>query len=279
MNKSMTQSQKLMVFVLSMSLYGLATLFTELIPSFQLGIVEFSVEYFIFIPIALAILFDPLSAALGAATGEIIFSEIMLGQFGGLGELEKFITITIAIYLAGRLVRDPKNVKNVAMVALLAVAIQQLMGATVDILKVQFAIEGFEAVPGLPESVFLTEGFACLNDILFSGVLFSMIPSAYLVPRLYGKIEPLLGVRPRNRETQISAVKLSPKLIGICLVAFIIAIGGEFLSETGIALIEWEASFAESGISIVMSMLLAIVIIGAIIIKLKKRQLVEVAYD
>ncbi|MGL5531697.1 MAG: cell division protein FtsQ, partial [Culicoidibacterales bacterium] len=142
MNKSMTQSQKLMVFVLSMSLYGLATLFTELIPSFQLGIVEFSVEYFIFIPIALAILFDPLSAALGAATGEIIFSEIMLGQFGGLGELEKFITITIAIYLAGRLVRDPKNVKNVAMVALLAVAIQQLMGATVDILKVQFAIEG-----------------------------------------------------------------------------------------------------------------------------------------
>lgn len=279
MNKSMTQSQKLMVFVLSMSLYGLATLFTELIPSFQLGIVEFSVEYFIFIPIALAILFDPLSAALGAATGEIIFSEIMLGQFGGLGELEKFITITIAIYLAGRLVRDPKNVKNVAMVALLAVAIQQLMGATVDILKVQFAIEGFEAVPGLPESVFLTEGFACLNDIVFSGVLFSMIPSAYLVPRLYGKIEPLLGVRPRNRETQISAVKLSPKLIGICLVAFIIAIGGEFLSETGIALIEWEASFAESGISIVMSMLLAIVIIGAIIIKLKKRQLVEVAYD
>ena len=39
-----TQSQKMMVFVLSMSLYGLATLFTELIPSFQVGIVEFSVE-------------------------------------------------------------------------------------------------------------------------------------------------------------------------------------------------------------------------------------------
>lgn len=41
-----TQSQKLMVFVLTMSLYGLATLFTELIPKFQVGIVEFSVEYF-----------------------------------------------------------------------------------------------------------------------------------------------------------------------------------------------------------------------------------------
>ena len=88
MKKSMTQSQKLMTFVLSMSLYGLSTLFTELIPSFQIGIVELSVEYFIFIPLILAMLFDPLSAALGAATGELVFSEIMLGQFGGLGELE-----------------------------------------------------------------------------------------------------------------------------------------------------------------------------------------------
>ena len=83
-----TQSQKLMVFVLTMSLYGLATLFTELIPKFQVGIVEFSVEFFLFIPLVLAMLFDPLSVALGAATGELVFSEIMLGQFGGLGEIE-----------------------------------------------------------------------------------------------------------------------------------------------------------------------------------------------
>ena len=72
-----TQSQKLMVFVLTMSLYGLATLFTELIPKFQVGIVELSVEYFLFIPLVLAMLFDPMSAALGAATGELVFSEIM----------------------------------------------------------------------------------------------------------------------------------------------------------------------------------------------------------
>ena len=62
-------------------LYGLATLFTELIPKFQVGIVEFSVEFFLFIPLVLAMLFDPLSLALGAATGELVFSEIMLGQF------------------------------------------------------------------------------------------------------------------------------------------------------------------------------------------------------
>ena len=78
--QSANQSQKLMVFVLTMALYGLATLFTELIPKFQVGIVEFSVEYFLFIPLTLAMLFDPMSAALGAATGELVFSEIMLGE-------------------------------------------------------------------------------------------------------------------------------------------------------------------------------------------------------
>ena len=123
-----TQSQKLMVFVLTMSLYGLATLFTELIPSIQVGIVEFSVEYFLFIPLVLARLFAPMAAALGAATGELVFSEIMLGQFGGLGELEKFITVTIGVYIAGRMVRDPRNRKMVGIAAISGVIIQQVLG-------------------------------------------------------------------------------------------------------------------------------------------------------
>lgn len=94
-----------MIFVLTMSLYGLATLITELIPKFQVGIVEFSVEYFLFIPLSLAMLFHPMSVALGATTGELVFSEVMLGQFGGLRELKKFLTVTIAIYIAGRMVK------------------------------------------------------------------------------------------------------------------------------------------------------------------------------
>ena len=146
-----SQSQKLMVFVLTMALYGLATLFSELIPKFQVGIVEFSVEYFLFIPLTLAMLFDPMSAALGAATGELVFSEIMLGQFGGLGEVEKFLTVTIGVYVAGRLVRDPSNRVMVGVAAIGGTALQLFMGTVVDILKVQFAIEDFEAVAGLPE--------------------------------------------------------------------------------------------------------------------------------
>ena len=100
---------------------------------------------------------------LGAATGELVFSEIMLGQFGGLGELEKFITVTIGVYIAGRMVANPAKRKMVGIAAMTGVVIQQLLGTIVDILKVQFAVSDFEAVAGLPESVFATEGFAFLK--------------------------------------------------------------------------------------------------------------------
>lgn len=257
----MTQSQKMMVFVLTMSLYGLATLFTELIPSFQVGIVEFSVEYFLFIPLTLAMLFDPLSAALGAATGELVFSEIMLGQFGGLGELEKFLTVTIGVYIAGRIVKDPRNRKVVAAASIIGVAVQQFMGCVVDILKVQFAVEDFEAVAGLPESVFFTEGFACLNDILFSGILFCMLPTMYLAPRLYGKIEPLLGVKPRDKDTMIAGdYVLTPKMVGMVLIGFAAAIASELLASGGYELIDWEAAWAGNTTSIIIGIIVAAII-------------------
>ena len=264
-----TQSQKLMIFVLTMSLYGLATLFTELIPKFQVGIVEFSVEYFLFIPLVLAILFDPMSAALGAATGELVFSEIMLGQFGGLGELEKFVTVTIGVYIAGRLVRNPKNRTMVGIASMTGVILQQLLGTIVDILKVQFAVTDFEAVPGLPESVFATEGFACLNDILFSGILFCLLPTIFLVPRLYGKIEPLLGMQPRTEETALGAI--NAKVVIGALVAFAAAIGAEMLAESGTSIIDWEASWAESGTAMAAGMVVAAALAVVMLLVMKKK--------
>ena len=272
MKKSMTQSQKLMTFVLSMSLYGLSTLFTELIPSFQIGIVELSVEYFIFIPLILAMLFDPLSAALGAATGELVFSEIMLGQFGGLGELEKFLTLTIGIYIAGRLVKNPRDIKSVAFASILAVIIQQSLGCIVDILKVQFAVEDFEAVAGLPEPVFFTEGFACLNDILFSGIL-SLLPCMYLVPRLYGKIEPLLGVSPRDENTIVGdGEQMGLNTFAFCILAFLVAIAGEFMAENGLAIIDWEAEWAGNSTAMIISGLIAVIVIVFAFFKIKNRK-------
>ena len=264
-----TQSQKLMVFVLTMSLYGLATLFTELIPKFQVGIVEFSVEYFLFIPLVLAMLFDPMSAALGAATGELVFSEIMLGQFGGLGEVEKFITVTIGVYVAGRLVRNPKNQKMVGIAAMLGVVVQLFLGTMVDILKVQFAIEDFEAVAGLPESIFVTEGFAFLNDVLFSGILFCLLPTLFLIPKLYGKIEPLLGMQPRTKDTALSAMGV--KTVVGCAIAFVGAIAAEFLAESGFELISWEAEWAESAGSLAIGMLVAAIVAVVVLLVTKKK--------
>ena len=263
-----TQSQKLMIFVLSMSLYGLATLFTELIPKFQVGVVEFSVEYFLFIPLTLAMLFDPLSAALGAATGELVFSEIMLGQFGGLGELEKFLTVTIGVYIAGRLVKDPRNHALVGVAAITGTAAQLLMGTAVDILKVQLAVEDFEAVAGLPESVFATEGFAFLNDLLFSGILFCLLPTLYLVPKLYGKIEPLLGMAPRTPESAVSGI--SPKALIVCAVGFACAIVAELAATAGMSLIDWEAEWAESGTALAVGMVAAAVVAIIALLVIKK---------
>ena len=262
-----TQSQKLMIFVLSMSLYGLATLFTELIPSFQVGIVEFSVEFFLFIPLTLAMLFDPLSAALGAATGELVFSEIMLGQFGGLGELEKFLTVTIGVYIAGRMVKNPKNRAMVGVAAITGTAAQLLMGTVVDILKVQLAVEDFEAVAGLPESVFATEGFAFLNDLLFSGILFCLLPTLYLVPKLYGKIEPLLGMAPRTPDSAVSGISL--KALIVWAVGFVAAIAAELAATAGMSLIDWEAEWAESGTALAVGMIVAavIAIVALLIVK------------
>ena len=263
-----TQSQKLMIFVLSMSLYGLATLFTELIPSFQVGIVEFSVEFFLFIPLTLAMLFDPLSAALGAATGELVFSEIMLGQFGGLGELEKFLTVTIGVYITGRLVKDPKNRAMVGVAAITGTAAQLLMGTVVDILKVQLAVEDFEAVAGLPESVFATEGFAFLNDLLFSGILFCLLPTLYLVPKLYGKIEPLLGMAPRTPDSAVSGI--SPKVLIVCAVGFVAAIAAELAATAGMSLVDWEAEWAGNGTALALGMVAAAVIAIAALLVIKR---------
>ncbi|WP_226668853.1 cell division protein FtsQ [Metabacillus litoralis] len=242
----LTQSQKMMVFILSMSLYGLSNMITELVPSVNLGPIEFSIEYFAFIPLTLCILFHPLYAAIGASLGEIIFGEIMLGQFGGFGELEKFISFSLAMFIAGSLVNDPKNKRQVGIAAITGVIIHQALSSMVDIGKVWIGIEELETVPGLAESVVVIEGFSFLNDVLFSGILFALLPTLYLVPRLYGKIEPLLGMKPRDINIKYSMKQvLAPRLIVVGVILACSAFLFEYLSEAGFN-VEWEADFVET---------------------------------
>lgn len=240
----LTSQQKLMIFILSMSLYGISNMITELIPELKIGPIELKVEYFIFIPLLFAILFNPLYAALGACVGEVIFGELLLGQFGGLGELEKFIEFSLAIFIAGMLVKNPSNKRQLAIAAYVAIGIDQLLGTIVDIGKVYFGIEEFEAVPGLPESIIAIEGFAFLNAMVVSGTLFALLPTLYLVPRLYGKVEPLLGMKPRDGRAASSVGDfLTPRLLLISIVLFVTAGAAEFLAESDINFIDWESEF------------------------------------
>ncbi|MEG1411326.1 MAG: cell division protein FtsQ, partial [Terrisporobacter sp.] len=71
--RSLTSNQKFMVFILAMTMFGLSDLVTQIIPEFSIGFIELRVPYFAFIAVSLAILFDPLSVALGAAFGGVIF--------------------------------------------------------------------------------------------------------------------------------------------------------------------------------------------------------------
>ena len=239
----LTQSQKMMVFILSMSLYGLSNMITELIPSVQFGPVEFSVEYFAFIPLTLCMLFHPLYAAIGAALGEVVFGEIMLGQFGGFGELEKFITFSLAMFIAGSLVSNPKNKRQVGIAAITGVIIHQALSSMVDIGKVWIGVEELETVPGLAKSVVAIEGFSFLNDVLFSGILFALLPTLYLVPRLYGKIEPLLGMKPRDNKMKYAMKKIiTPKLVAVGLFLAVASFFFEYLSESSFNW-AWEADF------------------------------------
>ncbi len=276
---TLTQSQKMMIFILSMSLYGLSNMITELVPSIYLGPVEFSIEYFAFIPLTLCILFHPLYAAVGAALGEVIFGELMLGQFGGFGELEKFISFSLAMYIAGVMVTNPKSKSQVGIAAMSGVVIHQLISMMVDIGKVWIGVDDFEAIAGLPESVVVVEGFAFLNDVFFSGILFALLPTLYLVPRLYGKIEPLLGMKPRTQQN-VHSIRgiLHPKLVIASVILAFSAFGFEFISETNLNIFEWKASFAEDSesaltwISLGVAVIISAIVIYTIIARSKKER-------
>src|SRR5699024_1870183 len=104
----------MMIFILAMSLNAIAILFTELLLAFEIGLVDFSISYIAFVPIIIVILFHPLYAALGASIGAIIFGDLLLGDFSGLGEVEGFLQITLAMYIAGLLVKDPTSKKQIS---------------------------------------------------------------------------------------------------------------------------------------------------------------------
>ncbi|MEH0059980.1 cell division protein FtsQ [Auritidibacter ignavus] len=220
--------QKLMVFVLSMALFGLANIILEIIPDVSLGPIDVSVSYFVFVPLTMVALFSPFWAALGAPLGEIVFVDLLMGDFSGLAEIEGFFQMFLALFIAGSLIRDPRSKTQIWVGAIMVVVIDKFLSAAVDLTKVWVGLEDAEYVEGLPESMLAIESIGFGVDIVISGILFGAIPAMWLIPALHGKIEPLMGMRPRVPGEPIPGE--APRAGWFVVVAVAIAIGSAFFA-------------------------------------------------
>lgn len=237
------QSKTVMLFILAMSLSGLENLVAEIIPELQIGPIELGISSFIFIPIMLCILFDNIWVALAAPIGEIVFADLLLGEFGGMGEFEEVILLTMGLYLAGRLVKDATNRNQLVMAALIGFGFEGIASTIIDISKVWVGIEAFEAVPGLPESIFVIESIDFLVEFIITGIIFGVLPTLYFVPRFYGKLEPLLGIKPRKINDASSTLPLVAVLGAVA--AIVLGAAVAFAAGMGVTLIEWEGEFLD----------------------------------
>lgn len=237
--------QDMMVFILVMSLTGLQNAFTEIIPEFTVGPLELGVGEFVFIPIVLVLLFRTYWAALAVPVGEIVFGEILLGEFDGLGAMEGLLLIPVCYYFAAKLLQDPENTTQLAIVVFVAEALEEFFATFIDIGKVFVGVEELEAVPGLPESIIVLEGVDFLTQMAITGVVFGVIPALYLYPKLHGKVEPLLGMEPfEGRRGAPMRRGFSGKALLAMLAAFPLAFAAEAASEVGGAVnVVWEPEF------------------------------------
>lgn len=262
-NYELSTPQKLMIFVLSMSLFGLSNIILEIVPDITIGPVDVSVSYMVFVPLVVAALFSPFWAALGAPLGEIIFTDLLMGDFSGLAELEGYIQMFLAIYIAGSLVRNPRNRAQIFLAAVTVVVIDKALSAIVDLSKVWIGVEDAEYVEGLPESILFLETIGFGVDIVMSGILLGAIPAMWLIPTLHGKIEPLMGLRPRVPGEPIpgNAPRNAAFVAAFVLLA-LASFGLAFLEAFDLAPGAWEPDFLDQfGDSFIWVSVAAIIVV------------------
>jgi hypothetical protein len=237
------QSKLTMAFILMLALSGLENLVAEIIPQVEIGPLEIGISSFFFVPLVLAILFNNWWVALAAPIGELIFADLVLGEFGGLGEFEEVVLFTIGLMVAAYIARNPKNVKQVLIAGLIGYLVIELPATLIDITKVAIGVEEFEAVEGLPASIVAVESIDFLIEYIITGVIFGAIPAMWLAPRLYGKIEPLMGMKPRDPQEK---PQTASTLWGIGIAGTIVAGLIAVLSQMGFNIVEWEPEFLDS---------------------------------
>lgn len=266
----LTTSQKLMIFVLSMSLFGLSNIILEIIPDPSIGPVDVSVSYMVFVPLAMAALFSPFWAALGAPLGEIVFTDLLMGDFSGLAEVEGYLQMFLAVYIAGSLIRNPRSRVQIFLGAIVLVLVDKILSAVVDLSKVWIGVEDAEYVEGLPESMLTLEVIGLGVDLLMSGILLGAIPAMWLIPALHGKIEPLMGMRPRVPGEPIPGqAPRTPMFVAFALLLSIASFGFAFLEAFDLNPGEWEPGFLDrfgNWFMVVSVVAIAVVMLVAIIL-------------
>src|SRR5699024_11004479 len=129
------------------------------------------VSYFSFIAVALADLLNPVDVALGAPLGELLYSDMHLGDVAGLSELEGYLETALAIYVAGVIVRDPCRRAQLALACVTIVLIDKVSGGIIDIVKVAVGLdpETLEESDGLFSAFVIAEGLDIIVTVAFSG--------------------------------------------------------------------------------------------------------------
>lgn len=240
-----SQSQEIMIFVLVLAMSGLEGLIAEIMPELEIGLIELSISTFWFVPLTLVILFPSWWAALAVPLGELVFADLLLGEFGGLGEFEEVLLKTVALFIVARLAQDPKNRPRLVVLVFVSYLLHEVPATFIDIFKVWVGVEELEAVEGLPESIVILEFIDLAIEYVISGIIFGALPALALIPRLHGRIEPLMGMKPRQPGDKIVGGP-SAGIAIVAVIAFVLATLIAVVSEAGFNIVEWEPEFLDS---------------------------------
>ena len=235
----------MMAFVLIMSLHGMQSMITELLPDIS-GVLDVQIGPFWFIAMAVVLLFRSFWACLAIPVGTVVFGEILIGDFNALGAVEALVVVTLSWFFVMSLITDPSDPKQIAGLGFLAKAMEEIGAWLIDVGKFYVGVEEIDAIAWLPETVWITEGMGALVQIIVAGIIFGAIPAYFLYPRLRGKIEPLLGMSPVEARDGPMFTRTSAKRLLAWVVFLPVAFGIEAVSETSAGLINFTPQFVET---------------------------------
>jgi len=235
----------MMAFVLIMSLHGMQSMITELLPDIS-GVLDVQIGPFWFIAMAVVLLFRSFWACLAIPVGTVVFGEILIGDFNALGAVEALVVVTLSWFFVMSLITDPTDPKQIAGLGFLAKAMEEIGAWLIDVGKFYVGVEEIDAIAWLPETVWITEGMGALVQIIVAGIIFGAVPAYFLYPRLRGKIEPLLGMSPVEARDGPMFTRTSAKRLLAWVVFLPVAFGIEALSETSAGLINFTPQFVET---------------------------------